>query len=61
MNKSPLILFIMNRDGITAEEAEEIAEDIRYQVIQGRELANVLPEFGIDPRELGLRASNNDL
>jgi len=61
MNKSPLIKFLQDRDGLTLEEAEEIAEDIRYQVIQGRELANVLPEYGIDPRELGLRASNTDL
>lgn len=61
MSGTNIVEFLKNRDGITTEEAEEIAEDIRHQVIQGRELSNVLPEFGIDPRELGLKATNSDL
>lgn len=53
-----IVQLLMDRDGLVDTEAHEIAEEIYARVVAGEDVKDVLPDYGIDPRELGLQPVN---
>lgn len=53
-----VVQLLMDRDGLDECEAREIASDIYARVVAGEDVKDVLPDYGIDPRELGLQPPN---
>lgn len=53
-----IVELLMARDGLVDTEAREIADEIYARVVSGEKVADVLPDYGIDPRELGLQPVN---
>lgn len=49
-----IVQLLMTRDGLDESEAREREWDIYSRVAAGESLLTILPEFDIDPRELGL-------
>lgn len=53
-----IVQLLMARDGLVDTEAQEIAQTIYARVVDGELVNDVLPDYGIDPRELGLQPVN---
>lgn len=53
-----IVQLLMERDGLVDTEAREVAEEIYARVVNGESVIDVLPDYGIDPRELGLQPPN---
>ena len=53
-----IVELLMERDGLVDTEAQEVAQEIYARVVAGELINDVLPDYGIDPRELGLQPVN---
>ncbi len=53
-----IVQLLMERDGLVDTEAQEVAQEIYARVVNGEQVNDVLPDYGIDPRELGLQPVN---
>lgn len=53
-----IVELLMERDGLVDTEAQEVAQEIYTRVVAGEPINDVLPDYGIDPRELGLQPVN---
>lgn len=53
-----IVQLLMDRDGLVDTEAQEVAQEIYARVVNGEQANDVLPDYGIDPRELGLQPVN---
>lgn len=53
-----IVQLLIDRDGLVDTEAREVAQDIYARVVGGENINDVLPDYGIDPRELGLQSVN---
>jgi hypothetical protein len=53
-----IVELLMERDGLVDTEAQEVAQEIYARHIAGEPINDILPDYGIDPRELGLQPVN---
>ena len=60
-NAVTIVQLLMARDGLVDTEAQEVAQEIYTRVVAGENANDVLPDYGIDPRELGLQPVNFEL
>jgi len=60
-NAATIVQLLMARDGLVDTEAQEVAQEIYTRVVAGENVNDVLPDYGIDPRELGLQPVNFEL